>query len=86
MASENEIEYRIEGDSLEECKRQLYDKYGKDYIIKDKKTEFKRAGFLKKQKAVVVVTYAVNHQKSYDINKNESGYYRADRQYNMCII
>lgn len=80
MASENEIEYRIEGDSLEECKRQLYDKYGKDYIIKDKKTEFKRAGFLKKQKAVVVVTYAVNHQKSYDINKNESGYYSYNRK------
>lgn len=70
MVSDNEIEYKIEGDSIDECKKKLYDQYGKDYLIKDKKVEFRRAGLFKKQKAVTVVTYVVNHQKSYNMNKD----------------
>ena len=70
MVSDNELEYKIEGDSIDECKKKLYDQYGKDYLIKDKKVEFRRAGLFKKQKAVTVVTYVVNHQKSYNMNKD----------------
>lgn len=70
MIGDNEIEYKIEGDSIDECKKKLYDQYGKDYLIKDKKVEFRRAGLFKKQKAVTVVTYVVNHQKSYNMNKD----------------
>ena len=56
MIGDNEIEYKIEGDSIDECKKKLFDQYGKDYQIKGKKVEFRRAGIFKKQKAVTVVT------------------------------
>lgn len=78
MIGDNEIEYKIEGDSIDECKKKLFDQYGKDYQIKDKKVEFRRAGIFKKQKAVTVVTYVVNHQKSYNMNKD--GMYYFDRK------
>ena len=54
MVSDNEIEYKIEGDSIDECKKKLYDQYGKDYLIKDKKVEFRRAGLFKRQKAITL--------------------------------
>ena len=78
MVSDNEIEYKIEGDSIDECKKKLYDQYGKDYLIKDKKVEFRRAGLFKRQKAVTVVTYVINHQKSYNISKENM--YSFDRR------
>lgn len=80
MNSENEIEYKIEGESLDECRKKLFNEYGKDYTIKDRKVEFKRLGFFKKLKPVTVVTYVVNHQKSYNINKDEQKYYDFTRK------
>lgn len=84
MNSENEIEYKIEGESLDECRKKLFNEYGKDYTIKDKKVEFKRSGFFKKLKPVTVVTYVVNHQKSYNINKDEQRYYNFDAIVKVC--
>ena len=78
MVSDNEIEYKIEGDSIDECKKKLYDQYGKDYLIKDKKVEFRRAGLFKRQKAVTVVTYVINHQISDNITKENM--YSLDRR------
>ena len=67
MALENGIRQKIEGDTLDECKQKLFNLYGKDYNIESKETIFKRSGFLGlKQKEVQVVTYTVNHRKSYN--------------------
>lgn len=78
MIGENEIEYKIEGDSLEEIKQRLFKLYGRDYIIKDKKEVVKRRLFGKK--SVLEITYVVNHQKSYAMNKREPEYYNLARK------
>ena len=69
MGYEDEIIQEIEGSTYEECKEQMYKKYGSDYKIIDKKTDFRRAGFLGlRTKEVQVVKYTVNHKKAYDNN------------------
>ena len=76
MALESGIKQTIDGDTLEECKRKLYEKYGNDYNIEKRESIFKPSGFLGlRQKEVQRVTYTVIHKKSYD---NES--YVASRE------
>ncbi len=71
MAYDDEIENKITGRSLAECRDKLFKLYGKDYRIVNKSVDFKSGGFLFLQKKpVTVVTYVVNHQKSY----NSDGY------------
>jgi flagellar biosynthesis protein FlhF len=66
MAYENEIEMKITGRSLDECKEKLFGLYGSDYRITKKNVELKPGGFFHLgQKAVTTVYYVVNHQKSY---------------------
>ena len=56
----------IEGNTLEECKRKLYEKYGNDYNIIERKSIIKPSGFLwLKQKEIQQVSYTVNHKRSY---------------------
>lgn len=67
MSYDDEIENKITGRSLEECRDKLFKLYGKDYRIVNKSVDFKSGGFLFLQKKpVTVVTYVVNHQKSYN--------------------
>lgn len=67
MTYENGIKQSIEGDTLDECKKKLYELYGRDYSIENRESKFKRYGFLGlKQKEVQVVYYTVNHKKAYD--------------------
>ena len=71
MAYEDEIEQKITGNTYEECKEKLFNLYGKDFRIINKVIDFRPGGFLHlKKKPVTVVTYVVNHQKSYS---EESG-------------
>ncbi len=66
MAYEDEIEQKISGSTYDECRKKLFDLYGKDFRITNKTVEWKQGGFLYlKKKPVTVVTYVVNHQKSY---------------------
>ena len=56
----------IEGNTLEECKRKLYEKYGNDYNIIERKSMIKLSDFLcLKQKEIQQVSYTVNHKRSY---------------------
>ena len=67
MSLESGIKQTIDGATLEECKRKLFEKYGNDYTIEKRESFFKPAGFLwLRQKEVQRVTYTVNHKKSYD--------------------
>lgn len=67
MSFESGIRQTIEGATLDECKRKLYQKYGDDFNIEDRSSRFKNCGlFGLRQKEVQVVTYTVNHKKSYD--------------------
>lgn len=75
MAFEEEIENKITGRSYEECREKLYKLYGKDYRIINKTVDFRPGGFLYLQKKpVTVVTYVVNHQKSYNSDTTSSFY------------
>lgn len=66
MAYDDEIENKITGHSYDECREKLFKLYGKDYRIINKTVDFRPGGFLFLQKKpVTVVTYVVNHQKSY---------------------
>ncbi len=66
MAYDDEIEQKITGRTFEECKEKLFNAYGKDFRITNKVVDFRPGGFLHLQKKpVTVVTYVVNHQKSY---------------------
>ncbi len=79
MAYEEEIEQTITGRTYEECKEKLFNTYGKDFRITDKKIDFRPGGFLYlKKKPVTVVTYVVNHQKSYS---PDSGRYSYQEKY-----
>ena len=70
MSLESGSVLTIEGNTLEECKRKLYEKYGNDYNIIERKSIIKPSGFLwLKQKEIQQVSYTVNHKKSY---QNES--------------
>ena len=67
MSLENGIKQTIEGDTLEECKRKLHEKYGDDFTIENRESIFKPSGFLGlRQKEVERVTYTVIHKKAYD--------------------
>ena len=67
MSLENGIKQTIEGDTLEECKRKLHEKYGDDFTIENRESIFKPSGFLGlRQKEVQRVTYTVIHKKAYD--------------------
>ena len=67
MGYDDEIVLVIEGDTIEDCKRELFKQYKHDYKIIDKKTEIRPSGFLwLKRKEVQVVKYTVNHNKAYD--------------------
>ena len=69
MSLESGIRQTIEGATLDECKRKLHQKYGDDFNIEDRSSYFKPSGFLGlRTKEVQVVTYTVNHKKSYDSN------------------
>ena len=46
MAYEEEIEQTITGRTYEECKEKLFNTYGKDFRITDKKIDFRPGGFL----------------------------------------
>ena len=66
MAYEDEIEQKITGMTMDECRQKLYNLYGKGYRITDKKVEFRPSGFLfLKRKPVTVVSYVVTHPSSY---------------------
>lgn len=70
MSLESGSVLTIEGNTLEECKRKLFEKYGNDYNIIERKSIIKPSGFLwLKQKEIQQVSYTVNHKKSY---QNES--------------
>ncbi len=67
MSLDSGIKQTIDGDTLEECKRKLYEKYGNDYNIEKRESYFKPSGFLGlKQKEVQRVTYTVIHKRSYE--------------------
>ncbi len=67
MSLDSGIKQTIEGDTLEECKRKLREKYGDDFNIETRESIFKPAGFLGlRQKEVQRVTYTVIHKKAYD--------------------
>ncbi|MCR4899298.1 MAG: hypothetical protein K5907_00595 [Treponema sp.] len=64
MALDSGIKQTIEGATLEECQRKLYEKYGQDYHIENRESVFKPCGFLGlRTKEVQRVTYTV--KKSY---------------------
>ena len=70
MAYEDEIEQKITGSTYEECKEKLFNLYGKNFRILNKVTDFRPAGiFHLKKKPVTIVTYTVNHQKSYSVDE-----------------
>ncbi|MBR4790954.1 MAG: hypothetical protein IK024_08710 [Treponema sp.] len=74
MSLESGIKQTIEGATLDECKRKLHQKYGDDFNIEDRSSYFKSCGFLGlRQKEVQVVTYTVNHKKSYEGNYSSYG-------------
>ncbi|MCQ2591491.1 MAG: hypothetical protein MJ188_01795 [Treponema sp.] len=69
MALENGVRQVIEGDTLDECKKKLFDMYQNNYNIEDRQTFFKHTGFLGlKLKEVQRITYTVNHRKAYDVD------------------
>lgn len=72
MAYEDEIEHKITGSSYAECREQLYKLYGKDYTILNKTVDFRPGFFHFRKKPVTVVTYKVNHQKSYSDDSGRS--------------
>ena len=75
MAYDDEMEQKITGRTYEECKEKLFNQYGKNFRIIDKVTDFRPGGFLHLQKRpVTVVTYVVNHQKSYSQENVRSSY------------
>ena len=75
MAYEDEIEQKITGRTFEECKEKLFNAYGKDFRITNKVVDFRPGGFLYLQKKpVTVVTYVVNHQKSYSSEEARISY------------
>ena len=77
MAYEEEIEQKITGSTYEECKEKLFNLYGKDFRITNKVVDFRPGGFLYlKKKPVTVVTYVVNHQKSYSSDSGRSMLYQ----------
>lgn len=82
MAYEEEIEQKITGKSIEDCRDKLYKQFGKDYRIINKVVDWRPSGFLYlKKKPVTIVTYVVNHQKSYNSDAAYSGY--SDRNQNV---
>ncbi len=77
MSLESGIKQTIEGATLDECKRKLHQKYGDDFNIEDRSSYFKSCGFLGlRQKEVQVVTYTVNHKKSYEGNYSSVNFSR----------
>ncbi len=75
MAFDDEIEQKITGKTFEECKEKLFNTYGKNFRITNRFTDFRPGGFLYlKKKPVTVVTYVVNHQKSYSSDVGRSYY------------
>lgn len=77
MAYEDVIEQKITGSTFEECKEKLFNLYGKDFRITNKVVDFRPGGFLYlKKKPVTVVTYVVNHQKSYSSDSGRSVVYQ----------
>lgn len=64
----DDIELKEYGESIEEIRTKLFKRYGKNgYRITDKNVTEKRCGFLFLQhKPVIIVTYVVNHQKSFN--------------------
>lgn len=67
MSLESEIKQTIDGDTLDECKRKLFEKYGKDFSIEDRQSVFVPCGlFGLRRKEVQRVTYTVNHKRSYE--------------------
>ncbi len=75
MAYEDEIEQKITGSTYEECKEKLFAQYGKNFRIINKVTDFRPAGiFHLKKKPVTIVTYTVNHQKSYSVDEPRTSY------------
>ncbi len=75
MAYEDEVEQKITGKTFEECKEKLFNMYGKDFRITNKVVDFRPGGlFYLKKKPVTVVTYVVNHQKSYSSDSGRISY------------
>ena len=75
MAYEDEIEQKITGSSFEECKEKLFNLYGKNFRIINKVTDFRPGGILHlKKRPVTIVTYTVNHQKSYSVDDSRLSY------------
>lgn len=73
MAYEEEKTYTIEGKTLDEIKDKLYSKYGSDYRIIKRSTDFRPAGFLRlSQKEIQVVKYKINH-KTYENDNDNVG-------------
>ncbi len=78
MAYDDEIEQKITGSTYEECKEKLFAQYGKNFRIINKVTDFRPGGFLYlKKKPVTIVTYTVNHQKSYSAEEPRISYQSA---------
>ena len=75
MAYDDEIEQKITGNTYEECKEKLFKSYGNNYRITNRVTDFRPAGFLHLyKKPVTVVTYVVNHQKSFSSDNERTSY------------
>lgn len=76
MSLENGIKQTIEGNTLNECKLKLKEKYGDDFTIEDRESIFKPCGlFGLRHKEIQRVTYTVNHKKAYS---NETVYNNRD--------
>ena len=72
MAYEEE-EFTMEGRTLDEIREKLHSKYGRNYRITAKRTDFRPAGlFHLSTKEVQVVKYVVNHLNSYEKDNSSS--------------
>lgn len=77
MAYDNEIRNTIQGDSLEDCKKVLFEKYGPNYKIIDQQSVLVSYGLFRlRKKYVKEVTYTVDYGNSY----NESAEYKKEAE------
>ena len=69
MSLETGIKQTIDGDTLDECKRKLFEKYGNDFNIEKRESIIKPGFLFMRPKEIQRVTYTVIHRQSYS---NES--------------
>ncbi len=69
-SSDNQVEHKMQGDSLQECRDKLFQLYGKDYKITSNRVVTKSGFFGLFSKPVVEVTYAVIDYSSTPVVKS----------------